>query len=141
LACVLWLAWVFCIETGGINNLSQSSNASNQIQWQAYSPASVDTARQQGEPVFIDFTAAWCINCQVNDRLVLQNSQVVQAFKQRGVVAFKADWTKYDAVITKALSLYGRDSIPVYVYYAPGSDTPVILPQVITPQIVLEKIK
>ncbi len=90
--------------------------------------------------MFIDFTAAWCINCQVNDRLVLQNQEVVKAFRERGIRAFKADWTKYDPVITRALAFLGRDSIPVYVYYPPGSDVPVFLPQIITPKMILERI-
>jgi len=84
----------------------------------------VSQARQSGHGVFIDFTADWCINCQVNDRLILQNPRVVSAFKKEGIIAFKADWTKYDPAITEALSSLGRDSIPVYVYYPPGANAP-----------------
>ena len=91
--------------------------------------------------MFIAFSADWCINCQVNDRLVLQNREVVKAFKDQGIIAFKGDWTKYDPAITRALASFGRDSIPVYVYYPPGSDTPIILPQLITPKMILERIK
>jgi len=140
LACVLWLLWVFGMQTG-LGDLSRFAGASDEIQWQSYSPAAVMHARQKGEGVFIDFTAAWCINCQVNDRLVLQNPQVVRAFRERGIGTFKADWTKYDPVITQALASLGRDSIPVYVYYPPGSDSPEIFPQIITPKTVLERIK
>ena len=90
--------------------------------------------------MFIDFTAGWCINCQVNDRLVLENREVVRAFKDQGIISFKADWTKYDPVITQALTLLGRDSIPAYVYYPPGADASIILPQLITPKMILERI-
>jgi thiol:disulfide interchange protein DsbD len=139
-ACVIWLLGVFSIQTG-MGDLSKFYKPSHEIHWQNYSSTAVSQARQTGHGVFIDFTAAWCINCQVNDRLVLQNPDVVSAFKDQGIIAFKGDWTKYDPAITRALASFGRDSIPVYVYYPPGSITPVILPQLITPQMILERIK
>jgi len=137
LACVIWMLWVFSIETGAMK-LSKPSLGG--IFWQEYSQAAVDQARQRGDGVFLDFTAAWCINCQVNDRLVLQNPVVLKAFRDQHIVAFKADWTKYDPAITQALSSYGRDSIPVYVYYPSGSNAPDILPQLITPKLILDRI-
>jgi DsbC/DsbD-like thiol-disulfide interchange protein/cytochrome c biogenesis protein CcdA len=140
LACVLWLLWVFGIQTG-LGDITKFYRSQNEINWQNYSSAAVDQARQAGHGVFIDFTADWCINCQVNDRLVLQNARVVKAFKDQVIVLFKGDWTKYDPAITQALASYGRDSIPMYVYYPPGSNTPDILPQLITPSIVLDHIK
>lgn len=139
LACVFWLIWVFGIQTG-LGDLSKFYKPSNEIHWQSYSSAAVSQARDTGHGVFIDFTADWCINCQVNDRLVLQNSNVVRAFKDKGIIAFKGDWTKSDPAITQALASYGRDSIPVYVYYPPGSDAPIILSQIITPKMILERI-
>jgi thiol:disulfide interchange protein DsbD len=131
---------VFAVQTG-IGDISKFYQSSNGIPWQRYSSTAVDQAIQEGKGVFVDFTAAWCINCQVNDRLVLQNQEVVKMFKEQGIRAFKADWTKYDPAITQALASLGRDSIPVYVYYPPGSDTPIILSQLITPKIILETIK
>jgi len=139
LACVIWLLWVFGIQTGS-GDLTKFFKPSNDIHWQSYSSTAVSQARQTGHGVFIDFTAGWCINCQVNDRLVLQNQELVKAFSTRGIIAFKADWTKYDPAITRALASFGRDSIPAYVYYPPGSDAPIILPQFITPKIILERI-
>jgi len=139
LACVLWLLWVFGIQTG-LGDFSKYFKSSQEINWQTYSPAAVNQARQAGHGVFIDFTAAWCINCQVNDRLVLQSSEVVKAFKDKGTMAFKGDWTKYDPVITQALASYGRDSIPVYVYYPPGAELPIILSQLITSHMILKDI-
>jgi thiol:disulfide interchange protein len=140
IACVIWLLWVFGIQTG-MGDLSKFYKPSHEIQWQNYSSTAVSQARQTGHGVFIDFTAAWCINCQVNDRLVLQNPDLVSAFKCQGIIAFKGDWTKYDPAITRALASFGRNSIPVYVYYPPGENTPDILPQLITPKMVLEHIK
>jgi cytochrome c biogenesis protein CcdA len=140
LVCVLWLLWVFGIQTG-IGDISKFYKSSNVIHWQSYSSAAVSQARQTGHGVFIDFTADWCINCQVNDRLVLQNREVIKAFRDQGIIVFKGDWTKYDPAITQALASFGRDSIPVYVYYPPGSDAPIILPQLISPKSILERIK
>ena len=139
LACVIWLLWVFGIQTG-LGDLSKFYKPSHEIHWQSYSSTAVSQARQTGHGVFIDFTAAWCINCQVNDRLVLQNQEVVNAFSTQGIIAFKADWTKYDPAITQALVSFGRDSIPAYVYYPPGSNAPIILPQFITPKMILDRI-
>jgi len=140
LACVIWLLWVFGIQAG-LGDLSKFYKPTNTIDWQGYSSEAVSQARQTGHGVFIDFTADWCINCQVNDRLILQNFAVVKAFKDQGIIAFKGDWTKYDPTITKALASFGRDSIPVYVYYPSGSDAPDILPQLITPKSILERIE
>jgi thiol:disulfide interchange protein len=140
LACVIWLLWVFGIQTG-LGDLSKFYKPSHEQHWQSYSSTAVSQARQSGQGVFIDFTAGWCINCQVNDRLVLQNREVVKAFKDKGIILFKADWTKYDPVITRALASFGRDSVPFYVYYPPLSDTPVILPQLITPKVILDRVK
>ena len=140
LACVIWLLWVFGIQTG-LGDLSKFYKPSHEQHWQSYSSTEVSQARQSGQGVFIDFTAGWCINCQVNDRLVLQNREVVKAFKDKGIILFKADWTKYDPVITQALASFGREGVPVYVYYPPLSDTPIILPQLITPKMILERIK
>jgi thiol:disulfide interchange protein DsbD len=139
LICVAWMLWVFGIQTG-IAHLSPSPRTSGGIAWQDYSPMAVAQARQSGHGVFIDFTAAWCINCQVNDRLVLENVQVTKAFKHQGIIAFKGDWTKYDPAITRGLASFGRDSIPVYIYYPPGAAAPVILPQVITPKMIVNDI-
>jgi len=140
IACVIWLLWVFGIETG-TGDFLKFLKPAHGIHWQDYSSTAVAQARQEGHGVFLDFTAAWCINCQVNDRLVLQNPDVVKGFKEHGIIAFKGDWTKYDPAITQALAIFGRDSIPVYVYYPPGSDTPAILPQLITPKMILERIE
>lgn len=140
LACVIWLLWVFGVQTG-LGDLSKFYKPSQEIHWQNYSSAAVSEARDAGHGVFINFTADWCINCQVNDRLVLQNHKVVKAFKDQGIIAFKGDWTKYDPAITRALASYGRGSIPVYIYYPQGSDAPIILPPLITPNMIVERIK
>ena len=76
------------------------------IAWQTYTPESLGSRPGGGPPVFIDFTAAWCLSCQVNERLALRSAGVQQRFRDRGIVAFKADWTLYDERITEALRSY-----------------------------------
>ncbi|MEM9234611.1 MAG: thioredoxin family protein, partial [Pseudomonadota bacterium] len=96
--------------------------------------------RAAGTPVFVDFTAAWCITCQVNKRTVLDTSRVRTAFMETGTVYMVADWTNRDDNITAALEALGRAGVPVYLYYAPNATEPVILPQLLTVSGVLETI-
>jgi thiol:disulfide interchange protein DsbD len=100
----------------------------------------VSELRAAGTPVFVDFTAAWCVTCQVNKRVALNNNAVVAAFADRGVVALKADWTHQDPRITQALAALGRNAIPVYVIYFPGQEAPKVLPEVLTPALVIDEI-
>ncbi len=102
--------------------------------WKPYSPANLDRLRAAG-PVFVDFTAAWCVTCQVNKRLVLNDRSVVDAFGERGVVLMRADWTRRDPDITRALAGLGRNGVPVYVLYRPGKE-PLLLPEVLTSAVV-----
>lgn len=117
----------------------------NGIEWQPYSPELISTLRKEHKPVFIDFTAAWCLSCQVNERVAFSSSEVRDAFKKKGIVPVKADWTNQSPVIARALADFGRESVPLYVLYPPDPDSrPVILPELITPGIVLsalDKIK
>ncbi len=105
-----------------------------------YSVAKLEAARAEGKPVFINFTAAWCITCKVNERIALSKSDVEAAFKKAGVVYLKGDWTNRNAEISAALQAVGRDGVPLYLYYAPKAAEPVILPQVLTPASVIAAI-
>lgn len=91
-----------------------------QDRWQAWSEAAVQSALERHQPVFIDFTAAWCITCQYNKATVLSDAQVLDAFAQRGVQLLRADWTRRDPAITRALQALGRSGVPVYVLLVPG---------------------
>ena len=85
--------------------------------------------------MFVDFTAAWCVSCQANKRLVLTRAEIEQAFMQKQVTLMRADWTNRDERITQALAGMNRSGVPVYVLHAPGK-APQILPELLTPGIV-----
>jgi len=104
-----------------------------------WSAAAVDSALADGKPVFVDFTAAWCLSCKVNERVALETDAVKKAFADKKVVLLKADWTHADPEISKALQQYNRDGVPLYLLYSPKSKAaPQVLPEVLTPGIVLE---
>ena len=106
--------------------------------WEPYSAEAVARAVAEGETVFIDFTATWCLSCQVNKQTVLHREAVRQAFDDRGVRTVRADWTNEDPEITAALASFGRAGVPLYVLYPGGGAEPVLLPEVLTTGIVLD---
>ncbi len=85
-------------------------------------------------------TAAWCISCLVNERVALSRPEVQQAFAQGGVAYLKGDWTREDPAITAVLKAHGRSGVPLYLYYAPGAAEAQVLPQILTPGLVIEAI-
>jgi len=102
-----------------------------------------EVARQlaAGHTVFIDFTAAWCLTCQVNERLTLSHPDVQAAFRANNIAFLVADWTRRDPAITSALHKYGREGVPTYVILRPDpNSTPQLLPEIITPSIVLKSL-
>jgi thiol:disulfide interchange protein DsbD len=105
--------------------------------WIAFTPTKVSELTAAGRAVFVDFTAAWCVTCQVNKRLVLNTDDVRADFARRNVALVRADWTRRDAAITAALSALGRNGVPVYVLYRPGKE-PLLLPEVLQRQDVLD---
>ncbi len=111
-----------------------------ELPWQEWSPEKVAELQAQGKAVFVDFTAAWCVTCQVNKRVSLHDSAVIAAFTAKGVVPLRADWTRSDPRITAALAALGRNAIPVYALYTPGNPDPQLLPEVLSPALVLAEL-
>jgi len=114
-------------------------NPATGLSAEPWSPEKVAALQAEGKPVFVDFTAAWCVTCQVNERTALATAKVAEAFKRSGAVYLKADWTNRDAAIAKALASEGRSGVPLYLLYdAQGGGAPKILPQLLTADAVVE---
>jgi len=107
--------------------------------WEAFTPQLVDGYRAQGKPVLVDFTASWCLSCQVNEKVVLDRDDVQKRLRESGIALVRADWTRHDETIAQTLAGLGRSGVPTYALYsgAPG-DSPKILPEVLTAGIVFE---
>ena len=103
----------------------------------AWSPQAVENALKAGKPVFVDFTASWCVTCQANKIAVLDREDIREAFKQHGVVFLVADWTNQNPDITQALESFGRSGVPLYILYSPEGKT-TVLPELLTKNIVIE---
>ena len=97
-----------------------------------WSPERVASLRAGRKPVFVDFTAAWCVTCQVNEQTALNTSEAVKAFQRTGAVYLKADWTNRDNAIAKALADQGRVGVPLYLVYGTDGGAPKVLPQLLT---------
>jgi thiol:disulfide interchange protein DsbD len=108
---------------------------------EAYSPERLAALRAEGRPVFVNYTAAWCVSCQVNDRVVISTRAVVEAMKAHGVTYLKADWTKRDPVIAAELARYGRAGVPLYLVYGADGGEPAILPAILTQAVVLKALE
>lgn len=108
--------------------------------WERFSTDAITKLREEGKGVFIDFTAKWCLLCQAN-LIVLKMPSIEQKMEEMGVVKVMADWTKSDPEITAMLAKFGRNSVPLYIYYPPGKNSkPQVLPQVLTQDIVLNSL-
>ena len=131
-------AWpLFGSARDGSVSAAAPAQVGSESEWQSYTPSRLTELARMGKPVFVDFTAAWCVTCQVNKRFVLNDGAVKDAFSRRGVELVRADWTRRDPAIASALAALGRQGVPVYVLYRPGKE-PLILPEVLQRQTVLD---
>jgi thiol:disulfide interchange protein DsbD len=131
LALVLVAAAVFfsvSTVTPGVAAAQNTASSARGLNWEPFTPAKLESYRSGGKPVLIDFTAAWCLTCQVNDRVVFQSDEVKKRLKNTNIALLRADWTSYDPAITETLAKYGRSAVPLYVLYGANQTQPVILP-------------
>jgi thiol:disulfide interchange protein len=103
-----------------------------------WSPERLAALRTEGKPVFVDFTAAWCVTCQFNEQVALNTAEAVKAFQRTGAVYLKADWTNRDGAIAKALADEGRVGVPLYLVYGADGGAPKVLPQLLTSGLVAQ---
>jgi thiol:disulfide interchange protein/DsbC/DsbD-like thiol-disulfide interchange protein len=123
LVALLWLGW------SPLRHALQEPaavTASSTERWNAWSAAEVTSRQAQGQTVFVDFTAAWCVTCQYNKKTTLADAQVLAALDAKNVRTLRADWTRRDPAITQALAQLGRSGVPVYAVYAPGKPAVVL---------------
>ena len=129
------------IITGGpVSNTAAVGTSEAGLSWKPYSQAALETARASGNPVLIDFTAAWCLSCQVNEKLVLKSADVEHQLAAKHFTLLRADWTQYDPAITAELATLHRSGVPTYVVY-PAKGEPNVLPELLTKDLVLTAVR
>jgi thiol:disulfide interchange protein DsbD len=117
-------------------NSDSELDFSEKMPWQPFSDENIDALKADKKPIFIDFTADWCLSCKVNEKNVLETDTIRKAMKDRGIVPVKADWTRRDETISRWLKEYGKAGVPFYLFIK-ADGTPVPLPEVLTTNIVL----
>ena len=118
-----------------VEKTAPGESVSHGISWKPFIAEEARQASLSGKTVFVDFTASWCVTCQVNEEVTFGNDSVREFVKQKEIVMMKADWTKADPLITEALKSYNRIGVPYYVVYDPGNGKGRGLGEILTPKI------
>jgi thiol:disulfide interchange protein len=116
---------------GNVVRIQAPQPSSSDALWQPWSAEKVAKLNAEGRPVFVDFTAAWCVTCQYNEKTTLSDPAVLAAFRSKHVALLRADWTRHDAEITAALGRLGRSGVPVYAIHLPGRP-PLVLTEILS---------
>jgi thiol:disulfide interchange protein len=147
---VFLLSLIALSVMGGVSFVAQTDrlSATSSINvWGVWSKKRVSEALAQGQPVFVDFTAAWCVSCQVNKKAVLERDSMKKFFADQKIVLLRADWTKRDNEITQELARFARNGVPMYQVWLPTKDpktgamSVVLLPELLTQDAVLAAFK
>lgn len=128
-----WLGW--------IQHSLISGPAPSSTNWAALNTEGWVAMTQETQPRFINFTADWCVTCQVNERVVFQREDTQAYFQERGIKLYKVDWTQREEAIAKKIASFGRAGVPMYLYFPSNSVTPVLLPELLTLDLLKEKIE
>lgn len=136
--------WSAAASTGRANNVSVVSGERDQygLIWEEYSDQKVEQLVSQGHPVYVDFTAAWCITCQVNKRVVFSSSEVTKLIADKKIRLLRADWTNKDEKIARSLERYNRRGVPLNLLFSNHPEhKPYIFPAILTPGLVIEQLE
>ena len=133
----LWLGWPRPVNASATPAAGQPPA----VVWDAWSPEAVAKLRSEGRVIYVDFTARWCATCQTNKKIVFASDEVLRHFAENRIVTLRADWTNKDPRITAELARFQRSAVPFNVIWKPGRDEPVILPELLTPGIVLDALR
>ncbi len=123
--------------SGGMASLDDEEQFGDAA-YEPFSAARFEALQAAGQPVFINMTAAWCITCLANEQTTLSSERVIQAMADKNIVYLKGDWTNQDPEITRVLDSFNRPSVPLYLLYPGAGAEPVILPQILTPSLMVD---